>query len=44
MAKAKSSGRTGSQKISLNVKKKGSAKKKFGPKDSRPKTYVGQGR
>jgi hypothetical protein len=44
MAKAKNVGRSSSQKITLNTKKKGAAKKKFGPKESRPKTYVGQGR
>jgi hypothetical protein len=45
MAKAKGSSKsTGSQKISLNTKKKGKAKKNFGPKSEKPKAYVGQGR
>lgn len=36
---------TGSNsKITLGVKKSGKAKKKFGPKDSKPKKYRGQGR
>jgi hypothetical protein len=43
MAKAKSSSGS-STKILLNSKKKGKAKKKFGPKDSKPKPYKGQGR
>ena len=40
-AKAKSST---SNKITFSKKKSGSAKKKFGPKEKRPKKYVGQGR
>ena len=43
MAKAKGSSNS-SQKVSLNTKKKGKAKKKFGPKEQKPKLYVGQGR
>jgi hypothetical protein len=42
MAKVKGSGN--SQKISLNTKKKGKAKKKYGPKEQRPKVYKGQGK
>jgi hypothetical protein len=42
MAKAKSTGN--SQKISFGKKKKGKAKRSFGPKEHRPKKYVGQGR
>jgi hypothetical protein len=42
MAKAK--GSSTSQKVKLNTKKKGKAKKKYGPKDSKPKAYRGQGR
>jgi hypothetical protein len=41
MAKSSSSS---SHKIQLNSKRKGKAKKKYGPKDSKPKTYKGQGR
>lgn len=39
---AKSAGT--SLKIALGKKKSGKAKKKFGPKVSRPKPYRGQGR
>jgi hypothetical protein len=42
MAKAK--GSSNSQKVQLNTKKKGKAKKKYGPKESKPKAYKGQGR
>ena len=42
MAKAKSTGN--SQKISFGKKKKGKAKRAYGPKEQRPKKYVGQGR
>jgi hypothetical protein len=42
MAKAKSTGN--SQKISFGKKKKGKAKRAYGPKEHRPKKYVGQGR
>lgn len=35
---------TTSNKISLGKKRTGKAKKKFGPKVSRPKAYRGQGR
>jgi hypothetical protein len=42
MAKAKSTGN--SQKISFGKKKKGKAKRAFGPKEQKPKRYVGQGR
>jgi hypothetical protein len=45
VAKAKVGSSTSSVKISLNKKAgKGKAKKSFGPKDSKPKKYVGQGR
>jgi hypothetical protein len=45
MAKAKVGGSTSSVKISLNKKPgKGKARKSYGPKDSVPKKYVGQGR
>jgi hypothetical protein len=33
-----------SNKIQLNKKRKGVAKKSYGPKDQRPKVYKGQGR
>ena len=33
-----------SNKISLNKKTKGKARKSFGPKDQKPKRYIGQGR
>lgn len=42
MAKTKSSGN--SQKISFGAKKKGKAKRAFGPKEQKPKKYRGQGR
>jgi hypothetical protein len=42
MAKTKSTGN--SQKISFGKKKKGKAKRAFGPKEERPKKYRGQGR
>ena len=35
---------TNSNKISLNKKRKGVAKKSYGPKDQKPKQYRGQGR
>lgn len=31
-------------KVTFGVKKKGRAKKSFGPKEKRPKSYQGQGR
>jgi len=31
-------------KLNFGVKKKGMAKRKFGPKEQRPKSYKGQGR
>lgn len=34
----------GSAKISFGAKRLGKAKKKFGPKEARPKSYRGQGR
>jgi hypothetical protein len=33
-----------SNKISLNKKTKGKARKSYGPKDQKPKRYIGQGR
>jgi len=43
MAKGKSS--SSGSKISLNKKSgKGKIKKKYGPKEERPKSYKGQGR
>lgn len=45
MAKAKGGTKSnGTQKTILNSKKKGKAKKSFGPKSQKPKEYVGQGR
>lgn len=41
MAKAKTSSST---KLTFGKKKKGRAKKKFGPKDQKSKIYRGQGR
>jgi hypothetical protein len=35
---------TNSTKLVLNSKRKGVAKKSYGPKESRPKPYRGQGR
>ena len=35
---------TSSNKISLNKKRQGKARKSFGPKDQKPKPYRGQGR
>jgi hypothetical protein len=45
MAKAKGSkgGSVGS-KMSFGQKSSGKAKKKYGPKEQKPKKYVGQGR
>lgn len=46
MAKPKS-GKTSSAsglKLSFGQKKSGKAKKKYGPKEQKPKKYVGQGR
>lgn len=44
-AKASGSGKATGQKITFGKKtKKGKAKKKIGPKDSKPKKYSGQGR
>ena len=45
MAKAKSSSGGSSHKISFGKKSgKGKYKKKYGPKEQKPKKYVGQGR
>lgn len=33
-----------SNKIQLNKKRQGKAKKSYGPKDQKPKVYRGQGR
>lgn len=43
MAKAKG-GSTTSMKVSFGKKSKGKAKKKYGPKQQKPKNYRGQGR
>jgi hypothetical protein len=43
MAKGKKSGE-GGNKVTFGSKKKGKAKKKFGPKEEKPKKYRGQGR
>lgn len=43
MAKAKGSS-SSSVKVVFGKKKKGKFKKKYGPKDQKPKKYVGQGR
>lgn len=43
MAKAKG-GSTTSMKVSFGKKSKGKAKKKYGPKQQKPKAYRGQGR
>jgi hypothetical protein len=43
VAKEKSSKATNA-KVTFGYKKKGKAKKKFGPKTPRPKAYRGQGR
>lgn len=43
MAKAKSSS-SNSMKVSFGNKKKGKLKKKYGPKQQKPKAYRGQGR
>ena len=42
MAKAKTS--STSSKISFGKKKKGTARKSYGPKQQKPKAYRGQGR
>jgi hypothetical protein len=42
MAKAKSV--SNSVKVNFGKKKKGKLKKSYGPKDQKPKKYVGQGR
>ncbi len=42
MAKAKGGAVGG--KVSFGTKRAGKAKKKFGPKEARPKKYKGQGR
>jgi len=45
MAKAKSTSSTGGTKLIFGKKSgNGPAKKSFGPKESRPKKYRGQGR
>jgi hypothetical protein len=44
MAKVKVSKDAKSQKVTFGVKRKGKAKKSFGPKAERPKKYRGQGR
>ncbi len=42
---AKSKGSSGvSQKVSFGKKSRGKAKKGYGPKESKPKKYRGQGR
>jgi hypothetical protein len=41
---AKKTTSTSSQKISFGAKKKGKAKRAFGPKEQKPKKYRGQGR
>jgi hypothetical protein len=41
---AKVSNSADSKKINFGKKKLGKYKKKYGPKDNRPKKYVGQGR
>jgi len=43
MAKAKG-GSTTSMKVSFGKKSKGKVKKKYGPKQKKPKKYRGQGR
>jgi hypothetical protein len=43
MAKAKG-GSTTSMKVSFGKKSKGKVKKKYGPKQQKPKKYRGQGR
>lgn len=43
MAKAKG-GSTTSMKVSFGKKSKGKVKKKYGPKQQKPKNYRGQGR
>jgi hypothetical protein len=43
MAKATKGGSTGS-KMTFGQKRSGKAKKKYGPKEQKPKKYVGQGR
>jgi len=43
MAKAKG-GSTTSMKVSFGKKSKGKSKKKYGPKQQKPKAYRGQGR
>jgi hypothetical protein len=35
---------TNNNKISLNKKRQGKARKSYGPKDQKPKPYKGQGR
>lgn len=35
---------TGVEKISFGSKKKGTSKKGYGPKEQKPKKYIGQGR
>ena len=44
MAKLKTSKETKSQKVTFGVKRKGKAKKSYGPKAETPKKYRGQGR
>lgn len=43
-AKAKGGKAASSEKIVLGKKGKGKAKKKYGPKEEKPKAYRGQGR
>ena len=43
MAKAKG-GAASSQKVSFGKKGKGKSKKRYGPKQQKPKAYRGQGR
>lgn len=40
---AKGSSKNTAQKLTLNTKKKGKSKKKYGPKENKPKRYRGQG-
>ena len=41
---AKISKTTSSQKVTFGTKRKGKAKKSYGPKSEKPKKYRGQGR
>jgi hypothetical protein len=44
MAKSSGKGKVERGKVSFGVKSTGKAKKKFGPKEQKPKRYRGQGR